>query len=333
MFTTRRVARSRHEPVLGTVLDIRLTDRRTRKLREAERALLVEIDRLEQVFSVFRPDSDLSRWRADPSVNAQPSAEVVELLSAAEFWQQRSNGVFNPASGQAQLIWKAAEASGRIPTDVELDLVAQEIAEPRFRVEGPPGTPATHPNRRSNEIVSTSTVTRIGDCRSLTFHAIAKGFIVDLALAHLMKQTPVASALVNIGGDLVHHGDDEVIVGIEGTTSTDNAAPVQRVALSNAALATSGGTRRGFQVGDTWFSHVIDPRTARPVSAIAGATVIAPTAATADVLATIVGILTPPEAIAFVDALTDPFRPVACRISVADGSVVTSPGWADYVRD
>jgi FAD:protein FMN transferase len=309
--------RSRHEPVLGTVLDIRLQGPGRRTLRAAETAVVAELDRLERVFSIFRADSDLSRWRSDPSPHTAPGDDVVTLLQLADEWRIRSHGAFNPAVGEAMEVWNDAAARGIVPTDGELARVARAIAVPRYRMEAAEGT------RR---------VVKIGDCHAIDFHAIAKGLIIDLALRHLQDRTRLTSAMLNIGGDLVHTGEGYVVVGIEGSGSTaDNAAPVETVRLSNAAMATSGGTRRGFQVGDTWFGHVIDPRTARPVPPKAGASVIAPDAATADVLATVVGVLTPAEGVAFVDAVGATGQRVACRITDADGIVATSARWSDHL--
>ena len=56
--------------------------------------------------------------------------------------------------------------------------------------------------------------------------------------------------------------------------------------LRDRALGTAGGATQFFAHGDRRFSHIIDPRTGWPVEGIYTATVIAPTAAEADALAT-----------------------------------------------
>jgi thiamine biosynthesis lipoprotein len=58
------------------------------------------------------------------------------------------------------------------------------------------------------------------------------------------------------------------------------------VAVSDAAVATSAGNRRRWRLGESLAHHLIDPRTQAPsTSDITQATVIAPTAELADVLA------------------------------------------------
>ncbi|RYG53762.1 FAD:protein FMN transferase, partial [bacterium] len=58
-----------------------------------------------------------------------------------------------------------------------------------------------------------------------------------------------------------------------------------------------GNYRRGFQVGKKWYSHLLDPRTGRPVESAVGVSVVAPCAATADVLATVFSVLSPAESL------------------------------------
>ena len=65
------------------------------------------------------------------------------------------------------------------------------------------------------------------------------------------------------------------------------------IELRDAGMATSGRARRGYRIGGRWYSHVIDPRTGRTVDDVASVTVVASSAATADVLATLLGVLHP----------------------------------------
>ena len=99
--------------------------------------------------------------------------------------------------------------------------------------------------------------------------------------------------------------------------------PLARVRVANAGLATSGSARRGFRVAGRWFGHVIDPRTARPVDHVASATVLAPDAATADVVATIAGVQPVDEAIATVDG----WDGVEVLLVDHDGRQWPSAGW------
>jgi FAD:protein FMN transferase len=127
----------------------------------------------------------------------------------------------------------------------------------------------------------------------INLHAIAKGYIADCAAQKATQHA--CDVLVNLGGDLVHRGYKALTVSIANPfSSTDNAPPLERIRICNQGLATSGHTHRGFWFAGQFFSHLLDPRTGQPVQEVLSASVLAPNAMIADVLATVCSVL-PPE--------------------------------------
>lgn len=292
-----------HEPVLGTrlVLRIRAVDEAT--ARAAEGAALAEFERLEALLSAYRPDSEWSRWRRGDVET--PGAEVTALLSLASRWHSASAGAFNPQAGVLRQRWLAAERDQVVPADDELADLAVGLQRLPYRlVDG--------------------SVERTGDCSALDLHALAKGWIVDRAAEAAMTGGGVLEILVNAGGDLLHRGTGEVVVGIENPRRPfDNVDPMVRVRLLDGGLATGSGARRPVTIGGRRFSHVIDPRSGQPVEHILSASVLAPDAATADAVATVVGVLPVSEAKRFAEALPG----VGCCLLAADGSFVRNELW------
>jgi FAD:protein FMN transferase len=83
---------------------------------------------------------------------------------------------------------------------------------------------------------------------------------------------------VSAGGDL-RSAHPETMVSVEGPWGGLAA----RIALGRGALATSSTARRRWQVAGAEVSHLIDPRTGRPVrSPVLSSTVIAATAVEAE---------------------------------------------------
>lgn len=168
-----------------------------------------------------------------------------------------------------------------------------------------------------------------GTARRLTEHAasldaIAKGYIVSKAAARARGVEGVSDVLVNIGGDVQHYGDDDVAIGVSDPfNAMDNAPPIAVVRIRNAAMATSGGYRRGKTVDGQRQSHIVDPRTGRAANSIASASVIAPDCAVADVLATSFSVLASEESVALANALGD----VGCMLVGADGTITTNATW------
>jgi thiamine biosynthesis lipoprotein len=114
---------------------------------------------------------------------------------------------------------------------------------------------------------------------------IAKGFAVDRAVEALLGQG-IAEGLVNAGGDLRVFGPRSHAVDIRDPRQPDRA--LYRIALHDAALASSAG-----RFDPTCSPHaldcgVIDPATAMPVQAIIGATACAPSCMIADALTKVV---------------------------------------------
>jgi thiamine biosynthesis lipoprotein len=271
-----------HEPVMGTAVDIQVVldgAGRDREAKEIIQLIVQEMLRLQQILSSVDPSSEFSRWlHGDIEC---PSPELSVVLSMAVDWHRASNGRFNPQTEAFTTIWSKAERIGVRPSDDELDaLVASTTDLSWFR---DPNTGAWQP----------------GPEKACTLNAMAKGWVIDAASDFGHRTFPVRSLTINAGGDVRRSGLDPLIIGIENPFRPyDNEPPIAAVRIENSALATSGSARKGFLVGKTRYGHVIDPRTGWPIDAIASISVVADSAADADVLATILGVESPSAAIA-----------------------------------
>jgi FAD:protein FMN transferase len=310
MRVTTHIHRSRHEPVLGTRLDLSLTvdSRRHRHhAAAAEERVLAEIDRLERIFSVYDDASELRRWWG-ADATSEVSTDLAHLLGLGLHWQHLTDEVFNPRVSLMTDRWRQAEREDAMPSDAELARLVALVQEPAYQLDG----------RRATPIFT-------GACPS--FNALAKGLIVDLAVASagVSADGPMTGVMLNIGGDLLVVGAADVTVAIENPMATyDNAEPLTTITVRNAALATSGSARRGFRIGGRWFSHVIDPRSGRPVESVAQATVLAHDAATADAEASVMSVERPETALAWLDANS---ASKAALVVGADGTVLRSAHW------
>ncbi len=310
--------RYQNPAVLGTVVEFSLDATGDEVADAVADKLFAEFDRLQAVFSAFDDGSELSRWRSGRLSGAETSDEFADLMGRVLFWQRWSGGLFNPLVGELSAVWADAEADGREPDPGRLSDIASAIAEPRFEmVDGRPEA--------------------TGDCSRFNLNAMAKGWIVDRALAGVVEQLggeidgEIDNLLVNAGGDLCHRGSGTARVGIENPRRPyDNEPPLTVVEIANEAVATSGATRRGFRVGDRRISHVLDPRTGQPAEVSASVSIVAPSAMVADVVATPAGILTPTEAIGLVEgAEATAGVAVAALIIDRDGDHHLSRRWRD----
>ena len=299
-----RQHRFRQHPLLGTTVEIRVGAGATRRTAgRIERVAIDEMLRLEQVFSTYRADSELERWKRDQV--PVPSEDLRSALALALDWQERSRGVFNTSSGTLTALWRLADARGTPPSHLEMAVAAAAVQHPQYCVED--GVPFI-----------------VGNPSGINLNAFVKGWIADRALTAASLSAPDEDIVVNAGGDLCHRGASPIEVGIENPLRPyDNEPPIARVRVANGGLATSGLARRGFRIAGRWYPHIIDPRTAAPVDTIASISVVASDAATADVVATIAGLLSPEQATDYCTALG-----LACLVIDPNGRHWSNRAWA-----
>jgi FAD:protein FMN transferase len=264
------------EAVLGTTLDVTLVGAGDRA-DEACAALMREIARLDGVYSRYDEASDLRRWlRNDP---IDPGSPLWPLLEAAMHWAHVSGGAFHPGAAAAGAAWEAAAEHDAVPCDIMLARLAKRLeAFSLDRSSSPPPFP-------------------------ITLDAIAKGAIVDAAAAAAAGVPGIMAGVVALGGDVRAWGERTSLVAISDPAAwADNAPPLAFVRLAGDALATSGARHRGWRIGGRWYSHLLDPRTGRPVDHVASATALAPTCLESDAMASAACVLTPDESLTLADA-------------------------------
>jgi thiamine biosynthesis lipoprotein len=145
---------------------------------------------------------------------------------------------------------------------------------------------------------------------------IAKGLAVDLAAEEMVK-AGAESGFVDIGGDmrLIGRREDGAPWKIQVRDPRPGTHPKIYLRLADVAVTTSGDYARYFRVGNRKFSHIIDPRTGRPVSNVPSSTVVAPTAATADALSTAISVMELGKALDLINSLEN----IECMIMVRRG--------------
>lgn len=257
-------------------IEIRHSDpEKANKLLEMARA---EIERLESIMSLYRPDSALSAFNRD-GVLRDPPLDFVNVLAEARRFGALTNGAFDVT---VQPLWQAYAAyfgkAGCDPRGPDRDMI-RRVAE--------------HVDYRALEIEPTA----IGLSRSgmaVTLNGIAQGYITD-RITELLRNEGLQHVLVDLGEIRALGSRDATRpwqVGIENPLGP--RAILAEVTLDNRALATSGSYGFRFDVAGR-FHHIFDPRSGSCPQRYASVTVIAPDATTADALATASNLLAPEE--------------------------------------
>ena len=144
---------------------------------------------------------------------------------------------------------------------------------------------------------------------TLDLSSIAKGYGVD-QVAEVVRGQGFSDFLVEIGGEVFGAGSRRDggpwRVGINRPRVEAAPDEVYRVvALRDAAFATSGDYRSFFVRDGVRYSHVLDPRTGRPVAnGVVSVSVLAPDCTLADGLATAVMVMGAEAGLALVERLS-----------------------------
>src|SRR5205085_1023543 len=84
-------------------------------------AAFARIAQLEDIFSDYRPDSELMRLcRAPVAVAVPVSTDLLFVLKRAQILSDRSDGAFDVTVGPYVSLWRAARKSGALPSPGEL---------------------------------------------------------------------------------------------------------------------------------------------------------------------------------------------------------------------
>ena len=226
-----------------------------------------EIVRYERIFSLYRPESEISRLNAAGTL-LRPAPELRALIEESQRFGVMSGGAFDIS---VQPLWRLYEAHFWSQTRVVPDIVAraQDVARALVdyrRIETGAG--------------------RIGFARegmAITLNSVAQGFITD-AVADMLRNEGFESAVVDLGEfrALGRHPDGHPWrIGIQDPLA---AGEVDRVIeLDDMGLAVSGGYGTTFEPTGQ-FHHIFDPQTGASANKVADAAVIAHRATAANAL-------------------------------------------------
>jgi thiamine biosynthesis lipoprotein len=254
-----------HARALGAEVSITALHARRQAAERAVQAAFAELELVEELMSIYRPHSQLSRLNRAGRLD-DPHPNFVEVLRAAREISQDSEGAFDITVQPLWALYDSTHKAGRLPT-------AAEIAAARGRVDW-----------RHVEITPQS-IRLHGEGTAITLNGIAQGYAADRALAALQEHG-VEHALVNAGeiGSLGRRADgDAWTVGIQHPRQED--AYIALAKLEGRALSTSGDYATTFS-DDFRHHHVFDPRTGASPTQFQSVSVAAPTAMAADALST-----------------------------------------------
>jgi FAD:protein FMN transferase len=218
-----------------------------------------EISRLGKLFTDYDESGPLQKVCGTSSA----APELQDLLQQAIQWKQETKGAFDPTIGVLVKRWRAARNAGRLLSEEEKFLHRQ--GDYAVRIRG-------------------GKISCGGGVR-FDLGGIAKGYIAQRVLQRFGNR-PTMFAL---------SGDIAVGAAPPGRDGWVIESQQQRWTLRTCCISTSGDQNQFLVVDGVRYSHVIDPRTAEPLTDSPTVTVIGRSGATCDALATAGCLLTVAE--------------------------------------
>ena len=236
------------------------------------------LDRIESRMSTYRDDSELSRFNASaPGEPIPVSAETATVVDLALQISEQTGGAFDATVGPLVNLWGFGPdpSQNQAPSEQQIEQGLQQVGYQAIAVDR-----------------QASTLSK-AQPRYLDLSAIAKGYAVDQVAELLLGEFD--AFMIEVGGELRLHGHkpDNQPWRIAVETPNSQTREVQRVIeVGNNAIATSGDYRNYFEQDGVRYSHTIDPQSGRPIHhRLASVTVVDPSCARADAMATAMMVL------------------------------------------
>ena len=239
--------------------------------QEAQRllkAVLQEVERQEQLFSLYRDDSVLSRLNSDGEVR-DFAHDFYWLMSLADEHVKLTQGAFDPT---VQILWETYRDFLMTQPKATPEMLLGEAQRVKYLLgwEGIQLAP--------------DYIRLAKPGQAITLNGIAQGFITDRVTA-LLQQQGVDHALINMGEirGLLPAGQEAWRLGI--SDPDDAQKLLHQLSLANQAMATSSA-KGTFLSYENNIGHIFNPATLQSDDRYLSVTVVANTATQADALAT-----------------------------------------------
>lgn len=246
--------------------------------------------KLENQFSVFKDDSEISKINSQAGQTVQASPLMLDTIRYAIEIAKETQGIFNPLIGSLTI-------PDALPNPISADAYKQ--IQINFQ----------------NQTVT------IPANSSLDLNSLVKGMAIDMALDCLENEKHV---LLEAGGDIKVKGlppnQKDWKIGLRNPENPTKLITI--VPLKEAAICTSGGYFRKLKAIEGYHHHLINPQNNKTENVASSTTVIAPTAQLADALSTAIFFMPIEAAINFIE---NNHKNCSCLIIDQQNQVFMSP--------
>ena len=257
------------EACMGADFSILIDEDDYKKAENAAKAAFSEAQRLNNVFSDYESESELSLFsKKSGDEHFQPlSGDLLEILRLSKELAIETEGAFDITIGPFSRLWRISRFRKMLPSEEKLEHAKKRVGHEKLILD--------FENKQGKLLISGMV---------LDLGGIAKGYTADRML-EVLKANKITRVLIDAGGDLLAgdapRGKRGWKIDIGGRKHPD----LPSIILSNKAVATSGDMEQSITFNGKTYSHLIHPKSGIGLTTQSQVSVIAPTCMHADSLA------------------------------------------------
>ncbi len=256
----------------GTLVDVTIVDSDAERVNSALKSLSLEFNRRNNEWHPWKPGTMLDINQAlSQGESIQVDKHMSRMVSQIKQLYTSSNGAFNPTIGKAVSLWGFHGQQDDYWAPPEQQAIEAWLTQ--------------HPTA-DDLLLTEGLLSSTNSSVQLDLGGYAKGYALELGL-NMLQSAGIENALINAGGDLVtlgRQGSRPWHIGIRHPQQQDEIAWLETE--GREAVFTSGNYERFHENNGVRYTHIIHPKTGRPVTEIASASVIHKNGAIADAAAT-----------------------------------------------
>jgi thiamine biosynthesis lipoprotein len=239
----------------GTTYHIKMVldglDVKPEELRKGVEDTFADID---VKLSNYRQDSEISRLNREKSTEWLPvSKEIAEIVAISKTVHAQSGGCLDLTIKPLFDLWGFSRHETKVPAQADIDRVLVHVGMDKVLLDE-----AGLRIRKTDPDIG------------IDLSAVAQGYSVG-AIARLLEANGIQNYMAEIGGEMKVKGrkanGEEWRIAIEKPTPFSRE--VQKIIaihqVNGEAVMTSGTYRNFFEEGGKTYSHILNPKTGKPV--------------------------------------------------------------------
>lgn len=259
--------------LFGSYVKVKVLEANKTKAELAVQKALQEMTRLDSIFSLYIPTSEINQINQDRKGNL--SEDLKNLLTKAIMVSEKTSGAFNITVLPLIQFWRKYFQTAELPDSSKVKQILRYVDYRKIAI-------------RRDSIY-------LPDSFRLDLGGIAVGYCVDRAVA-ILKQEGIKTGLIDAGGDISGFGNRKWRVAVKNPRGE---GIIKTFYIQNQAIATSGDYEKFFLIGNKRYHHILNPKTGYPAWGCCSVTVIAPDCVTADAYSTAIFVLGVKDGLAF----------------------------------